>query len=232
MNIPALILAGGLGSRVSIKYKNTQKCMIKFNRKPFLYYVLKNLEKNKIKDVILSIGYNSEQVVNYIIKNKKNFKMNFFFSNDGNTLLGTGGAVKKASKYIQKDFILTYGDSYLNYNFKKIISYYKKKKFESLITVYKNKDGTDKNNIFFDGKKIKIYNKLDRLKCNYIDWGLSIFNKNIFITEKKKVFDMSLIYKKQIKKNKLFGFEVYKKYMEIGTPKAIDQFKLYLNEKK
>jgi NDP-sugar pyrophosphorylase family protein len=232
MSLPVIILAGGLGTRVAKSFKNIQKCMIKFNRKPFLYYVLKNLEKNKITKVILSLGYNAHQVENYIKKNNDNFNLNFFFSYDGQKPLGTGGAVKKAVKFVQDDFLLTYGDTYLNYNFEKIVTFYKKKKTKSLISVYKNKNGSDKNNIFFNGKKICYYSKVNREKCNYIDWGLSVFNKDIFLNEKKSIFDMNLIYNKQIEKNQLYGFEVFKRYIEIGSLQAIRNFKLFLNEKK
>ena len=232
MNFPVMILAGGLGTRVKTDYKNTQKCMIKFKSHPFIFYVIENLKKNKIANIIILTGYKSYQVKKYIKSKYKNSKINFIFISDGKSLLGTGGAVKKALKYIDEDFFIINADSYLNYNYRKIAKYYLDKKLSSLITVYKNLNGSDKNNLKFYNVKIIYYNKKKNDQCNYIDWGLSIFNKKIFQGIKYKKFDLELIYHNQIKNKKLYGYEVFKKYYEIGNPKAIRTFKNFLNGKK
>ena len=64
-NLPILILAGGLGKRISKYYGNTQKCMIKFNDKPFLQYVIENFVRNNFKNIIILAGYNSHQIFDY-----------------------------------------------------------------------------------------------------------------------------------------------------------------------
>jgi NDP-sugar pyrophosphorylase family protein len=232
MNLPVVILAGGLGTRVQKSFKNTQKCMIKFKGHPFIYYVIENLKKNNIKNVIFLTGYKSYQVEDYINLKYKNSKIKFTFVSDGKSLLGTGGAVKNSLKYVEENFIIINADTYLNYNFNKIIRYYLDKKLSSLITVYKNTNGSDKNNLNFVNGKITYYDKKKNDECNYIDWGMSIFNKKIFKKIKYIKFDMGLIYKKQIRNKRLYGYEVFKKYYEINNPKSILIFNGFLNEKK
>jgi len=232
VNLPVLVLAGGLGTRISKKYNRTQKCMIHFNKKPFLHYVLKNLEKNNVKKVILLVGYKSYQVVKFINNNKNNYKLDINFSFDGKKLLGTGGSVKKALGLIKKNFLLTYADSYLDYNFKKIIKYYSNKKIPNLIFVYKNKKGSDASNIRIKNKKVIYYDKIKNLGCDYIDWGISILDKKEFKNIKKSSFDMSAIYKKLVRKKKLYSYRVYKTYREINNPSSLRSFKKFLNEKK
>ncbi len=232
MKLPVVILAGGLGKRMSSKYKNIQKCMIKIKNKPFIHYVLTNLEKNKVKNVIFLLGHRSKDVTKFLNKKKYLYNLKIQISYDGKNLLGTGGAVKKSLDLINNDFILTYADSYLEYNFQKIVKYYLKNKLTSLITVYKNKNGTDKSNIILKNNKIINYGKDNLNQYNYIDWGISIFNKNIFKGIKKRKFDLNLIYNTQIEKKLLYGYRVFKKYREIGTPSSLIEFKKYINEKK
>ena len=115
MKLPIVILVGGLGKRLGNKVKNTPKPLLKINKKPFLEIVLNNLIKKGFKKIILCTGYLGYKIDNLI--KKKKFKAKIIFSHDGKKLLGTGGAVKKALKYIDKNFFLMYGDTFLPVNF-------------------------------------------------------------------------------------------------------------------
>ena len=116
MKYDAIILAGGKGTRVKKFTKKIPKCLIKINGKPFLYYQLKYLKKNNIKNVIISVGYLSNKIRDYLNKNI-NF-INFMVIDDGKKLLGTGGAVLKSLKFLKNNFYVLYGDSYLTLNLK------------------------------------------------------------------------------------------------------------------
>ena len=91
----AVILAGGKAKRLKEITREIPKSLVKFNNKPFLYYQLKLLKKNKIKNVILCTGHYSSQIENYIKTLK--IGINVSISKDGNKLLGTGGALLKVS---------------------------------------------------------------------------------------------------------------------------------------
>ena len=88
-----IILIGGRGKRVNKYTKKIPKCLIEFYGKPFLYYQLKYLKKLGIKKVILSTGYLSKKIKNYV-KKKIDF-INVKVVKDGKKSLGTGGAVIK-----------------------------------------------------------------------------------------------------------------------------------------
>ena len=171
-------------------------------------------------------------MVKFIKNNKNNYKLDINFSFDGKKLLGTGGSIKNSLILIKKNFLLTYADSYLDYNFKKIIKYYLDKKIPNLIFVYKNKKGSDVSNIKVKNEKVIYYDKIKNLGCDYIDWGISILDKKEFKSIKKSKFDMSDIYKKLVQQKKLYSYRVYKKYREINNPSSLKNFKKFLNEKK
>ena len=87
------------------------------------------------------------------------------------------------------------------------------------MTVYKNNNKWDKSNVIFNGKRILKYSKNhDSINMNFIDFGLSIISKNSFkLFNKKSIFDLSEYLSYQVKNNSLLGYEVDKRFHEIGS---------------
>ena len=227
MIYPVVILAGGIGSRLGKLTRKTPKALVKINGKPFIYYQLKLLRKKGIKEVILCIGYLGDQIKKYVGNGKK-FNLNIKYSHE-KKLLGTGGAVKNAFSLIKKNFFIMYGDTYLPINFIKIKNRYIKLKSKALITIYKNKKNLDKSNVYFNGKNI-FYNKKNYLKkMKYVEYGVSIFNKEIFkFFRKKKKFDLSDLFCFLSKKKLLDYYLIKKRFYEIGSISGLKDSKKYL----
>lgn len=154
----AIILCGGKGNRIEKITKEKPKCLVDFYGKPFLFYQLKYLKKNRIKNVILSVGYKAEQVQNYV-RNNINF-MNVKIINDGKKLLGTGGAIKKSTKLLKDFFYVIYGDSYLNFNLNNLKSNHK----ISTMAIYKNQNQYDKSNVERKKSDFIVYDKSKKKK--------------------------------------------------------------------
>ena len=219
-----IILSGGKGTRVKKYTSKVPKCLIKVNGKPFLYHQLKYLKKYKVKNILISSGYLGEKI-NLYVKNHINF-LNVKVVNDGKKLLGTGGAVVNSLKYLKKNFFIIYGDSYLNFNLKKMVN----KRKLAIMAIYKNKDQYDKSNIILKktNKILYIKNKKNK-NLFYIDYGVSYINKKIFKGLKKNVrFELSDFYEMISQKNKLSSFKVKKRFYEIGSYKGIKDIKNYL----
>ena len=218
----AIILSGGKGTRIKQYTKKIPKCLIKFNRKPFLYYQLRYLKNNGIDKVIISTGYYAEQIKSYL--ENKNF-IDIKIINDGLKPLGTGGAVLKSLDYLKDKFFIIYGDSYFNFDIKKL------KKQEGLATmaVFENKNYYDKSNVIFRKKNKIIYSKKKlNTNFNFIDYGATYLNKKVFDNIKNKKFDLSELYEKISKKDMLTGYIVKKRFYEIGSYSGIKDFKKYI----
>ena len=136
-----IILSGGKGLRVKKLTKKKPKCLIDINGKPFLYYQLKYLKKYRIKNVILSVSYLSNKIIEYV--NKEIDFLNIKIVKDGNKPLGTGGAIMKSLNYMKENFFVIYGDSYLNFDLNKMKS---KTKFSSM-AIFKNNNEYDLSNV-------------------------------------------------------------------------------------
>ena len=170
-----LVLVGGKGTRVNKFTKKVPKCLIKFNKKPFLYYQLKYLKNNGIKNVLLSSCYLNKKIETYVRKNI-NF-INVKIVNDGKPL-GTGGAVRKSIRFMKKYFFIIYGDSYFNFKLTKLI----KNKNVATMAIFKNKNLYDRSNIRLkNGNKIEYFRDTANEELNFIDYGASYVSKSIFV---------------------------------------------------
>lgn len=226
MIYPVVILAGGIGSRLGRLTKKIPKALIRLNGKPFIHYQLTLLSKQGIKEVILCIGYLGDKIKKFVGDGKKfNLKVKYSYEKK---LLGTGGAVKNAFPLIEKNFFITYGDTYLPINLINIQNKYDKLKSKALITIYKNSNKLDKSNVFLNGQSIVYNKKVNFKKMKYIEYGLSIFNKEIFKHFRKKKFDLSDVFY-FLSKQKLLDYHIVKKrFYEIGSISGLKDSKKYL----
>ena len=105
----AIILAGGLGTRLRSVVPDLPKCMAPVNGKPFLTYVINHLLSEGINHFIFSLGYKSEPIIEFL---ERDFPRLLFKTSIEDEPLGTGGAVKKALKIAKdKNVLVTNGDT-------------------------------------------------------------------------------------------------------------------------
>ncbi len=110
----AIILAGGLGTRLRSAVPDLPKCMAPVNGKPFIAYVITELQQQGIDSFIFSLGYKSEAIVDFISTHFSN--INFQLSIEEEPL-GTGGAIKLAcKKATHQNIIITNGDTLFKIN--------------------------------------------------------------------------------------------------------------------
>jgi len=114
----AIILAGGLGTRLRTAVPDLPKCMAPVSGKPFLFFVIDHLQKQGVNKFIFSLGYKSEIIIDYT---KSQYpKINIQYSIE-DTPLGTGGAIKlAASKATEKNVLVVNGDTLFAVNIEQL----------------------------------------------------------------------------------------------------------------
>jgi NDP-sugar pyrophosphorylase family protein len=229
---PVLILAGGFGTRISNKYPNIPKFLVPINNVPFAFYQLRLLKKMGFSDVILCVGYKKE-LIKKLIKNGANFGLHIEYSEDEEQPLGTGGAIKKASRHISSPFCVIYGDSYLEFDFAKAYQTFIFSKKKALMTIFHNRNEQEKSNILMENNEIILFDKVNQnLDMEYIDYGFQIFSSDIFENYKNNIFDLSDPVKKLIAEKQMATHEVYNCFFEIGSLEGICALENYLMAKK
>ena len=108
----AIILAGGLGTRLRSVVSEVPKCMAPVDGKPFLQYVLEWLSRFDITHVVLSVGYLKEQIVDFVQAHEWPFAVSYAVEKEP---LGTGGGIRLAlQKCRGKQVFVLNGDTFFN----------------------------------------------------------------------------------------------------------------------
>jgi len=229
--LPVVILAGGLATRMKPITEKIPKSLIEVNGKPFISHQLDYLKSQGIQNIVLCIGHLGHMIES-LIGDGKALGLNIQYSLDGDKLLGTGGAIKKALPLLSKDFFVLYGDSFLPIDYKNAADAYVSSKKNALITVIKNNNQWDKSNVEFESGTLIEYNKHHpNERMHYIDYGLSILNQSIFNDyHENEPFDLSDLYHKLSLHNHLAGFETFDRFYEIGSQNGLKETEIYLSK--
>lgn len=222
-----VILAGGLATRLGKLTKTTPKSMILVNNIPFLEYQLRFLKENEIEDIVLCVGHLCEQIVDYF-GNGHHLGVDITYSIESHPL-GTAGAIKNASPFLNDIFFTIYGDSHLFLDFRKMYDYFVQNNQRGMMTVFKNNDLYDKSNTAFDGAMVTRYDKVDRSGLSYIDYGANIFRKEILkLIPEDTFYSLESLFQQLIQQDSLMGYEVKQRFFEIGSPQGLDDFTAFI----
>tara|TARA_A100001011_G_C14304495_1_gene842443 strand:+ start:2624 stop:3313 length:690 start_codon:yes stop_codon:yes gene_type:complete len=127
-----VILAGGLGTRLSEYTQSIPKPMIKVGGKPIIYHIMKHFSSYGYNDFYIALGYKGHIIKNYF--KKKIFDWNINLIDTGRNTM-TGGRIKRLKKYLSNEqFFLTYGDGISNVNIKNLLKFHKKQKKQVTLT--------------------------------------------------------------------------------------------------
>ena len=215
------IFVGGKGSRLGKLTRSTPKPLLLFNNKPFLDYILSNLLKLNPNKIYLLCGFKSELFFKKYHKTK--IGITEILCIKEKTPLGTAGSLYNVRKYISKNSLICNGDTYIKYDFKKIINinFEIDKLFMFCISNKNYKSNKKLNNLIIKKKNICFSNK-----SNLMNAGIYIVNKKILKFINKKNFSLEdEIIPNLIENNKVQG-KVIKAYsIDIGTYKNFKKFK-------
>lgn len=228
--IPVVILAGGLATRIYPITTEIPKSLIEIAGKPFIFHQLTLLKRKGVSHVILCVGKFGEMIQDYV-GDGHTWGLKVQYSYDGDTLLGTGGAIKKAIPLLPEVFFVLYGDSYLDVDLKPILKRFESEGKTALMTVYHNQNKWDKSNILFQKGRIVKYDKINPTsEMEHLDYGINIFRKTVFNDwPEGKSFDLADIFDKFIEKGEVSAYEVFKRFYEIGSIQGIKGTEQYLN---
>lgn len=236
MKFQIVVLAGGLGTRLGSITQKIPKALVPIHGIPFIDYQLKWLAKSGIQEVILSTGYLSGMIQDYVQTGKK-WGLEVTYVDEGSQLRGTGGALRLIydQGLLQERFLVTYGDSFLPISFKNVWEYFQRCSEPALMTVLKNHGKWDSSNVCFQDRKVTLYDKKARdpkpAQMEYIDYGLTAFQKNIiprFFKSGEKA-DLADLFHQLSLEGLLAGYEVQERFYEIGSFQGIVDLETYLN---
>jgi NDP-sugar pyrophosphorylase family protein len=179
-NYKAVILAGGKGIRLYPITKKIPKPLLPVKKKPILYYIIENLKEYGITEIVLSVGYKAKKIADYF-GDGANFGVNISYSKEKEPL-GTGGAIKLASKSFKEDFIVLNGDNLADFNFYKMFEVHNRNKAKITITLYPVEDVTKFGIAKIEGERITKFiekPKKEEAPSNLSNAGAYIINPKV-----------------------------------------------------
>ena len=226
--LPVAILVGGLATRLGSITDSIPKALVPVAGRPFILQQLDYLHDQGVSQVVLCTGYRASQIKE-IVGDGSCCGLVVQYSDDGDTLLGTGGAVRNALPLLGPEFFVLYGDSFLPINFKDVENAYLESQQPALMTVYRNRGQWDTSNVVFSIDRVIEYNKFEpRTEMQYIDYGLGILSGAAFYEQvNEEVFDLATLYMTLSKKGELAGYKACQRFYEIGSPEGLAETDQY-----
>jgi D-glycero-alpha-D-manno-heptose 1-phosphate guanylyltransferase len=230
----AIILAGGLGTRLKSEVAELPKSMAPINGIPFLQYQLDYLNKFEINNVYLAVGYLSNSIIEYFGESYKGITLSYSFEKEP---LGTGGAISKAiSQTKTEEILILNGDTLFQLELYEF--------YENHITSQADFSIALKRLTNFERYGVVQLNDINEIvgfeekqfqKSGIINGGVYILNKSALTSysfPKKYSFEKEFLETK-FKELKFCGFKSSSYFLDIGIPsdyeKAHEDFKQYTN---
>jgi N-acetyl-alpha-D-muramate 1-phosphate uridylyltransferase len=224
MTLPVAILAGGLATRLRPITEKIPKSLVEVAGKPFIVRQLDYLHRQKIRDVVLCVGHLGD-MIEAVVGDGSGFGLKVSYSADGPVLLGTGGALRRASGLLGESSFVLYGDSYLPVDFSAVEAEFRASHQPALMTILNNQDRWDRSNVLCVNGKLLEYNKAaPRADFAYIDYGLAIMKRAILEScPANEPFDLAAVFQRLSLEGRLHGYEVFDRFYEIGSPSGLKE---------
>lgn len=230
---PVAILAGGLATRLRPMTEHVPKALLEVAGRPFAEHQLELLARRGVREVVFCIGHHGEQI-EHMLGDGSRFGLRVRYAHDGPTLLGTGGALRRAQPVIGAErFFVLYGDSYLECDYSVVAQAFRASRRLGLMTVYRNDGRLDTSNVQFEHGSIVRYDKRARSGAmRHIDYGLSVLRRRAldpYPTD--QAFDLAQVFRDLIDAGELAGFEVHERFYEIGSAEGLRDTEALLKER-
>ena len=230
----AIILAGGLGTRLQPYTNSLPKPMLPLGEKPILEYLIEWVKKNDVKEIVLCVSYLRKKIEDYFQDGKRfGVKIEYAVSNKP---LATAGQLKTAEKFIDDTFVCLYGDSIYNFSLRNMITQHKKDKSSVTMSLYNYKFNLkygviDTTNI----GRVTSWNEKPEFSAK-INMGCYVMEPEVLqLIPKNKSYGMDdVIRKVLVKRKKVSSVISTKGFLDIGDKdtyeKANDEYRKKLGK--
>ncbi len=213
----AVILAGGLGTRLQPYTTFLPKPMLPLGEKPILEHLIEWTRKNGVRSIVLCVSYLRKTIEDYF-EDGKRFGVSIEYAISDKPL-ATAGQLKTAEKFIDDTFVCMYGDSIFDFSLRNMIKQHQQKKAFVTMSLYEYKTNlaygvieTAKNG------RVLSWNEKPEIKAN-INMGCYVMEPKVMdLIPKNKPYGMDDVIKKAMIRKKLINSFVTKKgFTDIGN---------------
>ncbi len=174
----AIVLAGGLGTRLKGVVKDIPKPMAPIQDLPFLRYILEWLFESGVKHATLAVGYKYEHIQSYFGQSYKTMSLHYAVENEP---LGTGGGIRNALPYCKNEhFLLINGDTFFKVDLKALMQFHLREKSDLTLSLKELQDFDRYGSVALEGNIIQQFREKQYLDKGLINGGVYAVHKKIF----------------------------------------------------
>jgi len=218
----ALILCGGLESRVQPSSFSTPKPLLPIGYQALVEYQIQYLKKFEFDRIILAIGYLQEQIVRYLDEHRLGIRLRYSFEKEP---LDTGGAIKNAEPMISSDFIALNGDViFSNLDLDKLIYAHKKSNSMATIVLARSATPTRFGAVELDNEnRVTSFVEKPRKQTAGEAWvnaGVYVITPSVLskIAKRRRASLELDVFPKLMREGTIFGFKHDGYWADVGTP--------------
>lgn len=238
---PAVILAGGLGTRLRSVYSDGPKSLAPVNGRPFLDYLLGWLRSEGVRETVLCVGYKRSQIEDFV-QDGEQWGLRARYSIE-EELLGTAGAIKNAEPLFsgERAFVLN-GDTFLEVNLSEMLDFHRRKESRATLAVTFAKDKTRYGGLELnaEGRITSFSEKTEGSESSGAGNGETSINGGVYLIEREALSQIppnivvSLekdLLPKLVARGAVFGFRTRGYFLDIGVPDDFERAQLELPER-
>jgi NDP-sugar pyrophosphorylase family protein len=211
------------------------KALIRVAGEPFAAYQLSLLGRAGIRRVVYCIGHRGDAIRSFVGTGER-WGLSVTYAEDGKTLLGTAGALRRAlaAGALDPAFFVLYGDSYLPIDYREVWDAFTAAGQPGLLTVFRNEGRWDTSNVLFEEGRVVLYDKRREdprsVRMVHIDYGLSVLTREVLerLVPPGARVDLAEVYKTLSIEGHLAGHEVHQRFFEAGSPSGLQDLEAHL----
>jgi len=224
-NVTAAILAGGLGTRLQPLISGVPKVLARVHGRPFVAFLLDQLESAGIRNVIMLTGHHADQVSGTLGLRHGAMKLKYSIESSA---LGTAGALAHALPMIDtRSVLLLNGDSYCDVNLRQLVSEHVRCRAEGTITLAPVADAGRFGRVELEanGRVTRFAEKQQCSEPGWINAGVYLLEKALIqeIPQGRAVSLEREMVPTWLENRALFGFRSEGRFLDIGTPESYSE---------
>lgn len=222
----AVVLAGGLATRLGSLAKDKPKSLVTVLGRPFLAWQLDLFARSGIREVLLCVGHLSEQIIGFAADGST-WDLRVTYAQDGPVRLGTGGAIRATLAQLAEDFFVVYGDTYLPLNYRDMMARHVQSSREVTMAVYRNADRWDRSNVVVEGDRVAAYDKDHRRpEMVWIDAGVSVYRREVIASlPAGEPSDLATLCRGLATSGRVGAYVSPVRFWEVGSPRGLTAFR-------
>lgn len=223
----AVILAGGLGTRMLPRTERVPKLLLPVAGRPFAAWLLERLAAAGFDEALLCIAHLGGMIRDEIGDGRA-FGIAVRYADEGPELLGTAGAIRRALPELAPTFLVTYGDSYLPFDYAApLADLDAHPPAMGTMAVFKNEDRWDRSNTQIEGDRVVRYRKRPRDAAPdpaifHIDYGATALRREVIAALPAGVATgLDTVQGELAARGVLRAFPAPRRFFEIGSPEGL-----------